>query len=292
MNHIWLLKWSLICIKLILGYNCVFFNLQTLLSVCVCVVFKDYTVRTTVATRRGMKKTKSERIAVDRGQQTTMEEHRQRKWMATRCVISGCCTQKIFFKQTKYPHLMQNMYFLKTVVDISYSSSGIAIQYSFKMSSHFIDAVLTGWPDGCDVEVKTEELKDEGAIFFILSLLTKSWSTSSHESFTRFLPVNGHDVPNVHQMSSSRETLFWVDELFTDWWYSAERWTAAGSWKKPWLISPKSQSWGSISKTCIISVNKSWWTDLLIVTHCPYPHRLHDTHLLFLLFLRFYRTHF
>lgn len=62
-------------------------------SLYVCVyLFKDYTVRTTVAMRRGMKRMKNERIAVDREQKTTTEEHRQHKSMATRYVFSGCCT--------------------------------------------------------------------------------------------------------------------------------------------------------------------------------------------------------
>lgn len=137
------------------------------------------------------------------------------------------------------------------------------------------DAVLTGWPDGHDVGWKQKNSKTRERYFFVLSLslLTKSWCTSSHESFKWFLPVKGHDIP----MFTSRlwpwdPALSVLDELFTDWWYSAEHWTAAGSWKAMANLS--------LRQTCIIAVNKSWWTDLLIVTHCPCPHRLHDPHLL------------
>ena len=61
---------------LILAWILLYFLLTPHLSVC---VFKDFTVRTTVETRRGMKKMRSGRIAVDRRQQTTTGEHRQRK---------------------------------------------------------------------------------------------------------------------------------------------------------------------------------------------------------------------
>ena len=56
--------------------------------VCVSLFFSflDYTVRTTVVTRSGTRKMKNERIAVGRGQQLIMVEHRQCKWMATRYV--------------------------------------------------------------------------------------------------------------------------------------------------------------------------------------------------------------
>lgn len=128
--------------------------------------------------------------------------------------------------------------------------------------------------------VKIEELKDEGAIFFILnlSLLTMPWSTSSHKPFTRLLPVNGRDVLLRRRRSSWDPVLSWLDELFTDWWYSAEQWTAAGSWKAMSSLSQES-AMGSVSNKCIVAVIKSWWTDVLSLT-AHVPHRLHNPHLL------------
>lgn len=117
--------------------------------------------------------------------------------------------------------------------------------------------------DGCDVGRKQRNSKDEGEIFFILnlSLLTKSWSASCHESFTQFLPVKWTQCPSVQQTSSSlNPVLSWVDELFTDWRSSAEHGAAAGYWKAMANLSPESVT-GSVSNTCIIAVNKSWSFD-------------------------------
>lgn len=49
-------------------------------------VFSDCTVRTTVGMRSGTRRMKNERTAVERGQQSTTEEHGQHKLMATKYV--------------------------------------------------------------------------------------------------------------------------------------------------------------------------------------------------------------
>ena len=75
--------------------------------------------------------------------------------------------------------------------------------------------------------------------FFILnlSLLTKSWSSSSHESFTQFLPVNGLDVPSVQQTCSLwNPVLSCLDELFTDWWYWAKHGGGGGGGGCWWIM--------------------------------------------------------
>jgi len=77
-----------------LRFLCITIIISYLQSPTLCVCVKDCTARTTVATRRGTKKTRSERIAVDRGRRATTEKRRRRKRTATRCVVRGVARTK------------------------------------------------------------------------------------------------------------------------------------------------------------------------------------------------------
>ena len=121
--------------------------------------------------------------------------------------------------------------------------------------------------------------------FFILnlSLLTKLWPGSSRESFTWFLPVTGHNVPmrtrwrlyEKKRKKNKKPVMSRLVELFTDWCYSVERWTAAASWKATANLSQDLvQGHGLLPRIRADGPNP------LIVTHCPCPCRLHEPHLL------------
>lgn len=80
------------------------------------------------------------------------------------------------------------------------------------------------------------------------------------------LSALGHNLPVLWTRRLIMKSF--LHELFTDCWYSAERWTVAESRKA--MASFSKYSLGSVSIAWIIAVNKSWWTDHF-PTSCPYP---------------------
>lgn len=74
---------------------------------------------------------------------------------------------------------------------------------------------------------RTEEKKDGEIICNATPYTQKSWPPNS--SFARFLPVTGQDVPLSITSSPWSPVFSRPYERFTDWWYSAEHRTAAGS---------------------------------------------------------------
>lgn len=185
--------------------------------------------------RRGMRKMRNERIAVERGQRSTTEE--QCKWMATRYVSSprGCCTQKrllgrvLLFNWCRSLRLARRTWREK--------NSKTKERYFFKQNH---------------------------------SLPIMPWSTNSHKSFTQVSSRNWTQRPDTHQTPCPWQLVqSWLHELFTDWWYSAERWSCCGNMKR--------SATGSNSNACTNCCEQElldwsfWW---------PPPHRLHDSHVL------------
>lgn len=107
-------------------------TIKSQLDVFLCCVL-DCTARTIVAMKRGMRKTRNERIAVERGQQSTTEEHGQHKWMAIRY------NTKTFYTKILNVHI--NVIYEVLVLSLQHSSLVKGIE-------NVIDAILAGWPDG------------------------------------------------------------------------------------------------------------------------------------------------
>lgn len=97
-------------------------------------------------------------------------------------------------------------------------------------------AALSGWPPpppGERDKRRTQKTKERYFFKQNPSLPTMPWSTSSHKFLPAVSSRNWRRRPNAHWTPRPRRLLqSRLHELFTDWRYSAERWTAAGTRKR------------------------------------------------------------
>lgn len=185
-------------------------------NICLCVCVLDYIVRTTVATRRGMRKMRNERIAVERGQRSTTEE--QCKWMATRYVSShrGRCTQKLLLGRVLLFNWCRSLRLARRTW--REKNSKTKERYFFKQNH---------------------------------SLPIMPWSADSHKSFTQFLPGIGPNVP-TRTRRHVHDSLFKVGYMS----FSQTGGTlqsagaAAGTWNAPLQAHIQMHARTAVNKSC------------------------------------------